>query len=138
MSRILTTRGIHGVQTHGAYVDRYRQAIGNLRANGFADRLTTDTITRPVAARIDANRWLIDCDCGGACAAQPDWPDSRCFGCGRIYTNVVFPANRDAIEAVLEQQSYEPIRDWTPGETIDELRVRQDVLTTERTGRRVR
>src|SRR5688572_26347663 len=114
---ILTTRHIHRVPDPQTYKRRHEQAIQKRRLEGD-DSVKLTVVSTPVRARIDANRWLVDCDCGGAAAASPEWPESRCFGCGRIYTHVEFPENRASIEAELEKQSYEPMREWNPGETI--------------------
>lgn len=128
---ILTTRAIHRVPDPQTYRRQHEKAIAKKRQEG--DEATLRMINTAIEARIDANRWLVDCECGGAAAASPEWPESRCFGCGRIFTNVVFPQNRAEIEAELAKQSYEPMREWTPGETMDELRAHQAELTEIRT-----
>lgn len=138
MGKILTTSGIHGVSSHQGYVLKQATAIAKIRAKGLGERLSVETISRPVEARIDANRWILDCDCGGACAAHPDWPDSRCFGCGRVYAAVVFPAPslRVEIERTLEKQSFEPMRQWTPGQSLEAVREEQTQLSQMRKGTR--
>lgn len=132
MSKILDTRSVHGVKTPQEHAKKHTDYINKLKRDGYEDRLTEETITTPVEARIDANRWLFDCLCGSGVAAHPGWPESRCYGCGRIYTHVVFPSNREAIEAELMKQSHEPMREWSPGETIADIRAHQADLTAIR------
>lgn len=134
---IYTAQAIHRAPTHAALVKAHTAAMRKKSLLTGLDFPLTPVDT-PVAARIDANRWLIDCECGGAGGAHPDWPDARCFGCGRIYTRVRFPANRAAIEAELEKQAYEPMREWYPGDTIADIQKRQAELTAIRTTMRER
>lgn len=129
---IRTTRAIHRVADPQIYKRKHEQVITKRRTEGD-DSVELRTVNQPRDARIDANRWLVDCDCGGAAAASPNWPESRCFGCGRIYTKVEFPANRGEIEAELETQSYEPMREWSPGDTLEDIRRNQRALTEMRT-----
>jgi hypothetical protein len=133
---IHTTKTIHRVASPTVYAQKHEQSIAKLRQVG--DEAELVMVNQPIEARIDANRWLVDCECGGAAAASPDWPESRCFGCGRIYTHVVFPANRAEIEAELEKQSYHPMREWTPGETLEDVKKHQAELTEVRTQQKKR
>jgi hypothetical protein len=60
----------------------------------------------PVKARVDAGRWIADCECGGAEYADPDEPIFWCFSCGNVGAGglmraVVFPKDRKRIEQLL-------------------------------------
>lgn len=78
-------------------------------------------------ARIDANRWIVDCpDCGSAEFAFVADPRFLCTNClnatvGGACRPVTFPRNRDAIEAALLLRPVPRTRDWRPGETVAAL-----------------
>lgn len=76
--------------------------------------------TVPKVARIDWGRWLIDCDCGTSLIVNPDWPYAPCPECGTVHRVIVFPENREAIEAAINQRA-QKAQFWSPGETVDEL-----------------
>jgi hypothetical protein len=118
IANILTTAAIHGVQTPQAYRQLHRQHLARLKTRGV-DAVETSVLA-PIRARIDAGRWMFDCECGAGVAAHPDWQDSRCFGCGNIYHAVVFPPDRAAIEALLLRRPV-AVRFWSPGETLADL-----------------
>ena len=53
----------------------------------------------PVKARVDHNRWIADCECGGAEYVDPDEPIFFCFSCDNMAFNnmlrpVIFPGKR--------------------------------------------
>lgn len=81
----------------------------------------------PIPARIDANRWIVDCpDCGSAEFAFLDDPRFFCTNCldaavGGACRPVRFPRNRAAIEAALLRRPVPRTRDWRPGETVAAL-----------------
>lgn len=106
------------VADYAGYLRKYTKAIADAKRRG--DPVVTDTVARPVAARIELSRWLFVCPCGSGVAVHPDWPDARCFECGRIFTAVVIPAERMRIESVLMKRPAERNRSWTT-ETVDEL-----------------
>jgi hypothetical protein len=80
----------------------------------------------PVAARIDAGRWLADCPmgCGGAEMVSAADPVFLCVSCGSgdKWWPVSFPTNRKAIETELVKRVDVHGWSWTPGETLAELR----------------
>lgn len=81
----------------------------------------------PVPARIDANRWIVDCpDCGSAEFAFVDDPRFLCTNClnaavGGACRPVRFPRNREAIEATLLRRPVPRTREWRPGESVADL-----------------
>ena len=72
----------------------------------------------PIAARVDAGRWLVDCPCGSGCSTRPDWGFACCFSCGAVHEAVTFPADVAAIEAALMQQPSPARRFWSPADGI--------------------
>jgi hypothetical protein len=93
-----------------------------------------------VNARIEHGRWLVDCPCGSAYVPSQAEPYLICIECANQdndgkWIDIIFPANKEAIEATLlkrpiivkrYRQTNSPMfaenRNWTPGETIDQLR----------------
>jgi len=65
--------------------------------------------------------WRIHCECGEATHTDPEWGIACCFGCGAIWTNVVFPENWRAIEDLLVQRRLQASRNWEAPETIETL-----------------
>jgi hypothetical protein len=82
------------------------------------DRVDED---RPVRARVDAGRWIADCDvCGSATVVDPDDPRLFCVVCATnlptelAWRPVVFPAKarRERLEADLETSGRPHERTW--------------------------
>ena len=60
--------------------------------------------------------------CAGQGATSTSTPVvARCFFCGAIHTQVVLPADRTALEAVLLRRPRAANRHWQPGETVAAL-----------------
>ena len=66
-----------------------------------------------VDARVDHNRWIADCECGGAEYVDPDEPIFFCFSCNNLAFNgklrpVVFPTKKEManIEKGLNLKNY--------------------------------
>lgn len=112
------------VPTASALTKRHQQALIKQRQAGIdvAESIVDDV----VQARIEHNRWILDCYCGSGVAVHPDWSEARCFGigCGRVYVNVEIPEDRADIEAALIARPVEATRNWNPvvGETAKVLR----------------
>lgn len=89
-------------------------------------RLISEVSDVPIAARIDAGRWLADCPvgCGGAEMVSAADPVFLCISCGSDdkWWPVVFPGNRTVIEAEIIKRSDVNGWAWTPGETLAQLR----------------
>ncbi|MFJ2178882.1 hypothetical protein ACIOHE_39065 [Streptomyces sp. NPDC087851] len=52
-------------------------------------------------ARVNQNRWIVDCACGAAQVTSPTDPRSACTQCGLGWCALVFPADPDAVETEL-------------------------------------
>lgn len=115
---IKDARQIQRVTNYRGYVKKYDKAIADVRRRG--DQVVTDPVVRPVAAVIEQGRWMFVCPCGSGVAVHPEWPDARCFECGRIFAAVVVPVDRARIESVLTKRPMDRNRNWTT-ETVDEL-----------------
>jgi hypothetical protein len=118
---LLTPREHHNVQTVAEYRARHAAFLGERRQRGA--RYAVHEVDTPIAARIDAGTWLIDCDCGAGNATDPEWGLACCFGCGAVHTRVEFPTpdTRSAIEALLIARPRTIDRAWRPGEAIVDL-----------------
>ena len=104
-------------------------------------------------AYVNQGRWIATCHCGGAEAVDPDEPFFYCFVCGNRSTDgnprlVIFPKDKEQIEAellkrpVIEMQGRNAVerafqalpavgrlaRNWTPDETLDDLRQQNEGL----------
>ncbi|MEH0423115.1 hypothetical protein [Streptomyces sp. B21-083] len=60
--------------------------------------------SEPLYARIDAGRWIAECDCGAGHVVSPTDPHMLCTVCVDGWHPVVFPAFPDAIEAQIDHQ----------------------------------
>lgn len=58
-------------------------------------------IGQRVWARINHNRWVVDCPCGSAQVASPADPRLACTECGLGWLVVVFPADVASAEAAV-------------------------------------
>lgn len=126
---------IDGERNHGTDFDTHvREFVGKYaRRMGVTlpPRAVVATAS-PVAARIDAGRWIVECpDCHDA---QYVWPDEAapvfmCVACfnvtvGGSWRPVTMPSRRDrnAIEAALLARPLPGNRHWQLGETAAALR----------------
>lgn len=74
--------------------------------------------------RVNWSRWIVDCDSAMCLGAMQVWPGqewSRCGTCERVITNLVWPRDPEAIEAILCVRPDEESRNWVWPETIDDL-----------------
>lgn len=133
--------------TNNDYAKRDKIATGRAWVSGIAQkrgmpfRETFAPPGRDVQARIDASRWICDCECGGAESVNPDDPFFYCLSCGNKQTGgllrrVIFPDNRIEIEnamlqrKIIQPEGRDPIarlvwgvpetlpRNWNPGEEV--------------------
>lgn len=124
---LYTPREHHSVTTPEDYSAKHAAFIAKKAAQG--QRFAVHEVSTPMTARVDANTWLIDCDCGAGNATDPDWGVACCFGCGAIHTQVIFPADADLIAAVLTVRPRVLGRGWEPAgyrgrerdQTVDDL-----------------
>lgn len=122
MIRNILTAQQHNARSPRELDERHTMFLRKLRARGF-DVLVHDEST-PVTARIDHGQWLFDCVCGSGVLTHPAWKVGRCFGCGAVYTGVIFPEDGDRaeIETVLTARPRLANRNWFPWETVQALR----------------
>lgn len=120
---IHTALDLHGVRTPEDYRAAHAGAIANLVGRGR--RVAVHESADPLVARIDHNRWIVDCECGAGNATDPEWAIACCFGCGAVHAQIVFPdaAERAAIERALLARPRPETRHWDPrvGETLADL-----------------
>lgn len=96
---------------------------------------TEDTISDlgPLPARVYNGLWIYDCPCGGAEMVLRGHPIGWCCSCGNRYAGglwvrVQLPDNLEEIEALLDKRHYPVNQNWSPGETLDQLREENLVL----------
>ena len=121
IERASTVLRHHKVKTADDYLTFATRQIQKLRATGYTDLAIHDDHT-PKRARIDWGRWVIDCECGAGNAVDPEWPFAACPACGAVHRNILYPPNREAIEAALNARPNQRNRFWNPDETLDQLR----------------
>ncbi|MFG2144138.1 hypothetical protein ACGFRG_08050 [Streptomyces sp. NPDC048696] len=64
-----------------------------------------------VFARINHNRWVVDCPCGSAQVVSPSDARAACTECGYGWVRLIFPADPEAVEATLADQ-LPHLRNW--------------------------
>jgi len=120
MLPIFDARIMLRVKTLAQLRQKQAKTLASMRAFGI--EAVEVEVSTPAVARLEGNRWLLDCLCGSGVAVNPGWPEARCMGeaCGRVYTNVQIPVDRAEIEAALltlpPAQRY-----WYPGETAADV-----------------
>lgn len=78
-------------------------------------------------ARVNWSRWIVDCPfCKAAQDASRAKPIFWCVECDMLQNEyapmtVAFPLDADEIERVLMQRHNPKSRNWTPGETLNDL-----------------
>ena len=92
----------HGVRTPEAYLAAHAAFIAAMQAR-YDMLVWRDPWPAPDGARpqISGGRWLVLCTCANGCSASPEWDLACCFECGAIYRRLVWPADREALEARL-------------------------------------
>jgi hypothetical protein len=124
---------IDGALNHGVdYAEHARTFIAAYARRAQITLPPMDGIsdTDPLAARVDAGRWIVECpDCHDAQYVWPDEPEPlfMCVSCFNTradgaWRRVAIPAERVAIEAMLLEREMPITRGWVPGETADDLR----------------
>ena len=116
---IATYRDTHLVWDSEAYARAQGIAIGKLRSRGRP--VQVHDRADPIPARVNWNRWIVDCPCGAGAGVDWDAGVARCFLCGAVHRTVVLDADRAAIEAALLQRPTPNTRHWGPGETVAAL-----------------
>lgn len=119
---IQTARHQCRVRTEADYRQlQLRQAQGFARLTGEARFALREA--GAIVAYVNHGRWVGDCACGSGVSLDPTFATARCmgFGCGAVYRDVVWPADREAIEAVLSLRRTWASRNWLPGETVADL-----------------
>lgn len=124
---------IDGQANHDASFEEY--VAGMITAYARRQRVTVPPLTdvaidAALDARVDAGRWIAECpDCHDAqyvwtAEAHPLFLCVTCFNAtvGRRWRPVLIPSERAAIEAALEPRPMPHNRNWTPGETVADLR----------------
>lgn len=102
-----------------------RTALRRLRERFHIQEAAFDEEAEPVKAFVNKGNWLVVCSkCGGA---EYAWEEGWYFCCscknsymGHKYRRLVFPEEREAIEAVLVLRPLAN-RNWTLKETVEDL-----------------
>jgi hypothetical protein len=114
---LYTPREHRSVATPEAYrADHVAFMARKVLAGG---RFVVHEVVDPIKARVDANSWLIDCECGAGNSTDPDWGFACCYGCGAIHTNVRFPDDVDLITQLLIARADVPRRGWDIAGMLD-------------------
>ena len=81
----------------------------------------------PIRIYVNHGRWVGDCSCNSGIALADDHSRGYCFGCGAIYTHIVIPPDAREIERVLEMRPGFQHQNWSPSESLDELKRENNV-----------
>jgi hypothetical protein len=81
------------------------------------------TVDVPVYARVSDNRWIADCECGGAEAVDEEDPRFFCLSClnnavGNNSRTVIFPDDMEEIDEVLVAREDPLTRGFTSAEAV--------------------
>lgn len=132
---IMTPVHTLGIRNAEEYATRQRQEIAKGRANLPALNWRNPWPSPDKAkAFISGGRWVVACTtsgCANAPLTHPDWKVARCFECGAVYEDVEFPEQIAEISALLVKRPYPANRNWTPGESVEELRAENAAFGVE-------
>lgn len=112
-----------GLDKRGATLDEFIIfTLKKRRMRHLVSKIKTLTQV-PVYARVSDNRWIADCECGGAEAVDYVDPRFFCLGCfndafGNMPRRVIFPADLDEIEDILTARDDPLTRGYTPAEAV--------------------
>ena len=124
--------GLYTREIHEAWI--MQQALNARRAGTPNDPLIikrmSDTAPRatPAIARVNISRWLADCPNGdGGCLMVEFGHPFMCPYCcnadiGGQWRKVSWPSARGLIERILMRRPVPANRNWTPGESLEQLR----------------
>lgn len=121
---LFSPREHHHVQSVEAYRAAHTAFVARRAAQGA--RYAVHDSPEPLTARIDANTWLVDCECGAGNATDPEWGIACCFGCGAVHETITFPADAALIESLLVARSDVQRRGWDAGQSLIDL-IRESV-----------
>lgn len=99
-------------------VETYRTVHTDKMKNAEKNVYEIDT---PRDAYINHGRWVVDCECNGAGLTSREFGLTCCFDCGRVYTEIIFPDNAQAIELLLLGRREQTSRNWNVGESLESL-----------------
>lgn len=106
---------------------RTRHAAFLRKAQARGTDVVAHEVAAPIAAHVNHGRWVFRCPaCQAGVLTHPAWGLGCCFGCGAVYTRVMFPPDRSAIEQALVIRPALATRNWTPGESLETLRAEND------------
>lgn len=97
--------------------------------------INAETGGESVEAYANHGRWCIDCpDCNGAQLTSPEDRRFLCNRCGnvangRLFRPVVWPKSHAKIAALLDERPDHTLRNWSPGETLADLKREHEILT---------
>jgi hypothetical protein len=74
------------------------------------------------AVYVGGGAWLVRCPCGDASSVDPETRVARCCYCGRVFMNLVMPADAPGIEEVLLRRPHRLRMNWHPAETLEDLK----------------
>ncbi len=114
---------VHGVSSDAEYAALQRSRMMQLQAARPSSRTVEPWDSTDVApARITGGKWVVDCACGNAPSASPEWNVARCLECGAVFRNIEWPADALAIERVLLLRKSSTNRSWRSHESVEDLR----------------
>lgn len=113
---LYTHREHHSAKSGEEYLARHAAFIARKRKAG--QRFSVHESPGRLQAHVDANTWLVDCECGAGNATSPELGFACCFSCGAIHHNVVFPEDHALIEALLVARPHVMKRGWDVGQTV--------------------
>jgi hypothetical protein len=124
MAIILTVRHINGLWGVVPYERRTLALLKENQAAYVAKNPATQAPTEIVSeipAYVGSGCWRVHCRCGERTHTNPEWKEACCFGCGAIWTNVVFPEDWQKIDTLLAKRAVQGMRNWQAPETLDDL-----------------
>lgn len=77
----------------------------------------------PLVMEVNHGRWVGFCpECRSGVTTEKHWPEARCFDCGAVFHDVLWPEEKEQIETLLLLR---PLmnQNWNAGETVSALAV---------------
>lgn len=136
---IRDSRHMYGIQAEtpgqvrGAWAAHIEEKLRRGQMPFGEDLTISDFVpsNRHLKAYVNEGRWVADCPrCNGGIAVWAGMPDAACYDCGRIFSDIKFPKDRDRVRAerVLSKRKSTRRMHWDPdNESVEDLKVENAV-----------
>lgn len=113
--------------------DREAETVLLVPANwppGVERRIPDQVAPDALPVHVNHGRWIVECPCGSAQLASRTDRRFFCVECGNVtfegkWVRVEWPSDSEVaeIEQALQERPFATYQNWSPGETVQELKV---------------